>query len=311
MSEKILIADDDEDIRRFIEVNLLPEGFETISAADGLEALSIASEEQPDLVLLDVMMPKLDGFEVCRMLRSDPRTSHICVILLTAKSLSTDKLVGLSAGADDYIIKPFDPLELIARVKTTLRRAEDMRALSPLTGLPGNTRILEEIRRRAAAGESFAVCYADLDYFKAYNDHYGFLRGDGAIMALAGVLHRAVDAAAPGAFIGHIGGDDFIVLVGFDEAERFSKAAIDLFDRESPALHDRADVERGTIEVVNRQGNIVRHPLMALSIGIALAAPGSVADHRQLVAAATEMKKYAKEQAGSSYAVDRRGQANS
>src|SRR5205807_3184777 len=127
-----------------------------------------------------VMMPKVHGFEVAQRLRRDPRTSSSSIIMLTAKGLSSDKVLGLSSGADDYIVKPFDASELLARVKGTLRRAREMRALSPLTGLPGNVRVHEEIRRRGADETPFALLYADLDNFKAYNGHYGFLRADGA-----------------------------------------------------------------------------------------------------------------------------------
>src|SRR5919106_3778308 len=144
----VLVADDDEDIVRFVEVNLRLEGFEVITASDGEQALEMATESLPDLILLDVMMPRLDGFEVCQRLRHDGRTKHISVIMLTAKSLSADKVVGLTAGADDYIIKPFDPIELVARVRSRLRRNAEMRAVSPLTGLPGNHRIEEELADR-------------------------------------------------------------------------------------------------------------------------------------------------------------------
>src|SRR6266567_4778760 len=173
----VLIADDDRDIVRFVEVNLRLEGFEVITAHDGKDALAKALDLQPNLILLDVMMPGMDGYEVCTKLRADGRSAHIPVIMLTAKSLSADKVLGLTAGADDYIIKPFDPMELVARVKTTLRRASEMRALSPLTGLPGNNRIEQEIQVRMERNTSTAVVYADLDNFKSFNDRYGFLRG--------------------------------------------------------------------------------------------------------------------------------------
>src|SRR5687767_7302630 len=131
--EVVLVADDDEDIVQFVEVNLRLEGFDVISATDGEQALKAAYDTMPDLVLLDVMMPRVDGFEVCQRLRSDSRTRNISVIMLTAKSLSADKVVGLTSGADDYIIKPFDPVELVARVKSALRRSREMRAVNPLT----------------------------------------------------------------------------------------------------------------------------------------------------------------------------------
>ena len=135
-------------------------------------------ELRPDLVLLDVMMPRIDGFEVAQRLRKNPQTANTSIIMLTAKALSADKVTGLQSGADDYIIKPFDPIELLARVKGTLRRAKEMRNLSPLTGLPGNIRIQEEIERQVREARPFAVLYCDLDNFKTYNDQKGFVRGD-------------------------------------------------------------------------------------------------------------------------------------
>src|SRR5437899_8805177 len=147
MAETVLVVDDDPDVARFVEVNLRSAGYDVAVASNGEEALERAVELRPDLVLLDVMMPKLDGFEVAQRLRRDPRTSSSSIIMLTAKALSSDKVLGLSSGADDYIIKPFDPVELLARVKGTLRPARSVRARWPLTGLPGNIRIQEEIRR--------------------------------------------------------------------------------------------------------------------------------------------------------------------
>src|SRR5206468_4422198 len=149
------------------------EGFEVISARNGEEALELVYERMPALVLLDVMMPKLDGFEVCSRIRADGRVRHINIIMLTAKSLSADKIVGLTSGADDYVLKPFDPMELVARVRATLRRSKEMRSSSPLTGLPGNIQIEDVIRCRHTAGEQVAVCYSDFDNFKGYNDLYG------------------------------------------------------------------------------------------------------------------------------------------
>src|SRR5205823_2188653 len=225
MAESVLVVDDDPDVARFVEVNLRSAGYDVTVASNGEEALEKAVELRPDLVLLDVMMPKLDGFEVAQRLRRDQRTSSCSIIMLTAKALSADKVLGLSSGADDYIIKPFDPVELLARVKGTLRRAREMRALSPLTGLPGNIRIQEEIRRLVGEDQPFALLYADLDHFKAYNDHYGFVRGDRAIQVLARVSTEVThDIAGPAGFVGHVGGDDFIVLVHPDVAERLAEA---------------------------------------------------------------------------------------
>jgi diguanylate cyclase (GGDEF)-like protein len=307
VAESILVVDDDPDVARFVEVNLRSAGYEVSVASNGEEALERAVELRPDLVLLDVMMPKLDGFEVAQRLRRDTRTSSSSIIMLTAKALSSDKVLGLSSGADDYIIKPFDPVELLARVKGTLRRAREMRALSPLTGLPGNIRIQEEIRRRVSEEEPFALLYADLDHFKAYNDHYGFVRGDRAIQALARLITETVhDVAGHQGFVGHVGGDDFVVIVAPELALDVAGKLCERFDENSSLLYDGDDATRGGIDVTNRQGKLTRFPVFTLSIGVASTAHRQFSHYAEAVSVATEMKQYAKRDSASSYAVDRR-----
>lgn len=313
MADLILVADDDTDIREFIELNLTLEGFDVVAARDGDEALRVARERAPALAILDVMMPKMDGVAVCRALRTDARTASVSVIMLTAKTLSSDRLVGLTAGADDYISKPFDPAELIARVRTTLRRARELRAISPLTGLPGNLQVESEIARRFAAAEPLAVLWLDLDAFKAFNDRYGFIRGDEAIGYLARVL-REVTADVEGIFLGHIGGDDFVAVLPADLAEELAGRIVKRFDQGVAALYDPADAEAGFIRVTDRRGEARDFPLLSVSIGAATNLGKDVDDYRRLVEVATEMKSYAKEQPGSVFAIDRRaapdGQGN-
>ena len=307
MAEHILVVDDDPDVARFVEVNLRSAGYNVTVASNGEEAMDRALELRPDLVLLDVMMPKMDGFEVAQRLRRDSRTSSSSIIMLTAKALSSDKVLGLSSGADDYIIKPFDPVELLARVKGTLRRAREMRALSPLTGLPGNIRVQEEIRRRVAEDEPFSLLYADLDYFKAYNDHYGFVRGDRAIQGLARLINDIVhDMAGPQGFVGHVGGDDFIIIVPPDMGELVAKTLVERFDEVAPTLYDSIDRDRGCIEVPDRQGNVKVFPVLALSIGVASTSARRFTHYGEAVTTATELKQFAKREQGSSYALDRR-----
>jgi diguanylate cyclase (GGDEF)-like protein len=303
----VLVVDDDPDIARFIEINLRLEGYDVRTAYDAEQALVYIGVELPDLVLLDVMMPKIDGVELCRQLRADPATATMPVIMLTAKSMSADKVVGLTAGADDYIIKPFDTLELVARVRSTLRRNAEMRSVSPLTGLPGNNRIDLEISGRVATDARFAVCYFDLDNFKAFNDRYGFLRGDDVILLAAMALRRgAAGAGEPVPFIGHVGGDDFVAVSEQEQAEPFCRAVVRIFDDEVWRRHDISDAERGYLEVVDRQGIVRRSPLVSVSVGIALSGRRSYRDHREVVAVATEMKAVAKGTPGSAIAVDRR-----
>jgi diguanylate cyclase (GGDEF)-like protein len=308
MEEKILVVDDDPDIARFVELNLRTHGYQTHVAADGVEALEKAFEVRPDLVLLDVTMPKMDGFEVAQRLRADQRTSNVSIIMLTARALSVDKVLGLTAGADDYVIKPCDPIELVARVKGTLRRAREMKALSPLTGLPGNVRIQEELQLLIREGKPFALLYADLDNFKAYNDHYGFLRGDESLRFTARALQEsAVEIAGVGAFVGHVGGDDFVIICPPEHAEPICEMTVDNFDRAVPDLYEKEDRERGYIEIENRRTEVEQFPLMSISIGVATTDRRTFSHHGEAVSVAGELKEFAKRTKGSSYAIDRRG----
>ena len=307
MPETILVVDDDPDIARFVEVNLRSAGYDVSVASDGEEALARASALRPDLVLLDVMMPRIDGFEVAQRLRRNPQTANTSIIMLTAKALSTDKVLGLTAGADDYIIKPFDPIELLARVKGTLRRAKEMRNLSPLTGLPGNIRIQEEIERMVREDRSFAVLYCDLDNFKAYNDQKGFVRGDQLIKATATIIQDAVvEHAGTDGFVGHVGGDDFVAIMPPEVAEEVALRVVERFDGQIHGFYEQADLDRGYVEVEDRKGIAQKVPLVGISIGVATTAKRGFAHYGEAVAVATEMKQFAKRDAGSSYAVDRR-----
>jgi diguanylate cyclase (GGDEF)-like protein len=302
----ILVVDDDKDIARFVEVNLQLEGFQVLVAHDAFQALELVAQHQPDLAVVDVRMPNMDGVELTSRLRADPMTAAMPIIMLTAKSLSVDKVMGLTAGADDYIVKPFDTAELVARVKSTLRRIQEFREVSPLTGLPGNNRILREIADRVRKGVEYAVCYIDIDRFKAVNDVYGFGRGDEFIGALAQALHRAVIEVEPAAFLGHVGGDDFVVVCHPDQVRPVTSQAVDDFERAADKLYHPDDLARGCLEVVDRRGNVQRVNLVTISVGVALSTQHQFTDPREVISVATEMKSVAKKQPGSFVAYDRR-----
>lgn len=303
----VLVVDDDPDIARFVEVYLQLHGFEVLVAHDGEEAWELVKKRQPDLAVVDVRMPRVDGLELTRRLRADPMTAAMPIIMLTAKGLTVDKVVGLTVGADDYVVKPFDTAELVARVRSTLRRAQEFREVSPLTGLPGNSRIIREIGDKVRGGGDFAVCYIDIDRFKSVNDAYGFGRGDEFIAVLAQCLHRAVVAATdPPAFLGHVGGDDFVIICHPDQVLPVTSQAVEDFERAADALYDPVDAERGYLEIVDRRGNVQRPQLVSLSIGVALSTARTFEDPREVVTVATEMKNVAKKQPGSYVACDRR-----
>lgn len=304
---RVLVADADAALARFVAADLETEGFAVELACDGAQVLARALVSQPDLVLLDVDLPVLGGVEVLRRLRTHPPTSSLPVVLVSSGAQAAERVHGILAGADDFLVKPFDVLELVARVAGVLRRTADHRALSPLTGLPGNHRIDVEIAARAATHASYAVCHVDLDEFKAFNDAYGFQRGDGILLMLARCLQDAVGhAGPPPAFLGHVGGDDFIVVCTAEQAEPLCDEALRAFDEQVPGHYDPADVARGWLEVLDRRGELRRHALVSVSVGVASYVGGD-RDHRAVVAAASEMKSVAKGVPGSLVAVDRRG----
>jgi diguanylate cyclase (GGDEF)-like protein len=182
-----------------------------------------------------------------------------------------------------------------------------MRAQSPLTGLPGNVRIEEEIEARVESNADFAILYADLDYFKAFNDHYGFMRGDSVIQMTARLLQDvALSIGGADTFVGHVGGDDFIVVTNTDGAVELAERVIADFDRDAPALYDPEDAERGYIEVKNRRGEMQQFPMLSISLGVATTAKRKFQHYAEAVAVATEMKAFTKATPGSSWAMDRR-----
>jgi diguanylate cyclase (GGDEF)-like protein len=313
VGDRVLVVDDDADVRSVVEITLELAGYDVICAEDGAAALRAVQAHVPDLIVLDVMMPNLDGFEVVRTLREDARYSHIPIVMLTAKAQLDDKVTGLTGGADDYVTKPFDADELVARVTSALRRSRQTGSLSPLTGLPGNVRIQQELARRGEEGARFAVLYADMNHFKSMNDRYSWMRGDDMINLLAEVLRRTSSILGDErTFLGHIGGDDFVVITAPERAEAIARQTVLEFDERALELYDEQDRERGYIEVLNRQGEMERYPPVTVSIGVVTAEDRDLDDHRQLVEIATEMKNYAKRHAKtadpprSNYAIDRR-----
>jgi diguanylate cyclase (GGDEF)-like protein len=304
-----LVIDDDRNLRKIIATNLELAGYTVVAAKDGPEALAAIDSFEPDLVLLDVMMPMMDGYEVARHIREhrNPTIANVPIIMLTAKSETEDKLRGFEAGADDYMTKPFGPPELLARVNANIRRVEVDSSLSPLTKLPGNLRIETELRRRLERHESFAVLYLDLDHFKAFNDVYGFTHGDEAIQLVARI---AVDAVRRRGttwdFVGHIGGDDFIVVTEPERAEEIAREIIDEFDRDIVALYSAKDLKQGYIETRDRRGTLNRFPVMSLSIAIVANDRGQLTNYAQVGEAAADLKRYAKSIAGSVFVKDKR-----
>jgi diguanylate cyclase (GGDEF)-like protein len=306
---RVLVVDDDRNLRKIIGTNLELENFEVVSAADGEEALELLFASPVDLVLLDVMMPLMSGYEVARRIRSHPNpvVSHVPIIMVTALGETNDKLRGFEAGADDYITKPFGPAELLARVRAKIRRIETDASLSPLTRLPANLSIEADLRKRMDSGAPFAVLYLDLDSFKAFNDVYGFPRGDEAIKLVASVAVSVVHRRGTEAdFVGHIGGDDFIVVTTPDRSEEIAGEIIATFDGDIRALYSSQDLRQGYIETRDRRGTLNRFPVMSLSVAIVTNEHRPFENYTQIGEAAAELKRYAKSISGSTVVKEKR-----
>lgn len=305
--KKILVIDDTEFMTKLITDILVNADYDVITASNGLQGVQKVREEKPDLVILDVVMPGMDGFEVCKMLREDESNNLMPIIMLTAQDNEDDKLTGLEIGADDYIVKPFNGRELVSRVRNTLKRIDRNRWANPLTGLQGNIEIQTEINQRIAKRMLFAVIYGDLDNFKAYNDVYGFASGDRAIKLTADIIVDNVhNFGNQGDFVGHIGGDDFVVITTPDKAEVICKGIISEFNEKIKTLYCDEDVQRGYIVTSNRQGQIMKFPLVSISLAVVTNESRELISHIQIAEIAAEIKKKAKSLPGSTYVKDRR-----
>jgi DNA-binding response OmpR family regulator len=305
---RILIADDEQAVRQLLELVLSGQGYDVLSAQNGDQLVRMAQEHVPDLILVDLMMPGMDGYEAIRQLRNDTRTAHVPMLILTARATPGDVVIGFETGADDYITKPFNIPELLARIKGHLRRAAQRPVRSPLTDLPGNILLTEELKYRLKRPEPFTYLYVDLDNFKAFNDTYGPARGDRVIRLLAEVIVDSVrQHGAAADFIGHIGGDDFAVITSPDVFEPICKQIVESFDQRVRSLYDPTDLARGYLSGVDRQGAPRRFPIIAISIGVVDNRTRTFVDYDEVSRVAAEMKKFAKQQPGSSYAQDVRG----
>lgn len=307
----LLFADDNEDMRLMVRDLLQASGHEVALAPDGLTALAAVQAREPDLLILDLAMPGMTGFEVCRAIKRNPFTSRIPVLMLTAQSHVESKVEGFESGADDYLPKPFDPRELRARVVALLRLVKREGDRNPTSGLPGGRAIEEELERRIRRHQPFAVCYLDFDNFKPFADHFGFNLADRVIREFGEALGEvagvradgsvqeggaeAVGAAggAPG-FVGHIGGDDFLAITAEDQGEALARAAARKL-REIIGRAVGADaLALGAFSGPGRDGQVRLFPLARLSTAILIVRPERWVSTSHLGTLAADVKRRAK-----------------
>lgn len=305
--KKILVIDDTELMVRIIRDILEAADYYVITSNNALEGINKVALEKPDLVLLDVVMPGMTGFEACKILRDDEGNNLMPIIILTSQDNEEDKLTGLELGADDYIIKPFNPRELLSRVNNTIKRIERNRRANPLTGLQGNIEIQSELHRKITNGLQFSVIYGDIDNFKAYNDVYGFTWGDRAIKLTADILIENVHLFGSNMdFVGHIGGDDFVIVTLPTCAESICKGIIQDFDEKIKNMYSCEDRSKGFITTENRQGATINYSLMSISLVIVSNEGRKLVNQIEISDIIAELKKKAKSIQGSVYVKDMR-----
>lgn len=305
LAAQILVIDDDPELRAVLERGLTEAGYGITLAANGTEGLHVATRQPFDLIMLDLMLPDVDGWTVLQQLRERTQTATTPTMLISAISEQEDKVRGLHLGADDYVTKPFDWNELLARISSSLRRREVEGNANPSTMLPGNRSIERAIMARVENHIPFAIGYCDLDNFKAYNDEYGFLKGDAIIHQTARIITAIVEKFGnKGDFVGHIGGDDFIFLTHPDNVVPVCEHIIAEFDQLAPLYYDLDSRQRGYIDQVDREGNPKKFPFVSISIGVLTNLKEHVSHFAQIGDLAADVKKRSKAHPGSIYFIE-------
>jgi DNA-binding response OmpR family regulator len=288
---KLLIVEDDFDISNMLQIYFTGLGYAIDIAARGSEALEKTRKKMPHLIVLDIMLPDIDGYEVCRRLRTNTRTSHIPVIFLTQKDERSDRLQGLELGADDYITKPFDIEELKLRVQNAISRAERESLTDPRSGLPSG-RLIEDQLRKIIQTRNWTFIDIRLNHFEPFKEVYGFVAGDDVLRFTGMLLAEIVDQAGTTAdFIGHAGGDNFIIITTEQAALAIRERLKSRFDEEIPAHYNFLDREKGFIQMPEGGEEAKKIPLMTLAIGTLSASEGQFADIREITEFVAEARR--------------------
>jgi len=295
---EILVVDDQPPVLAQLKGQLTELGYAVRTAESGEQALAEIRRRRPDLVILDIAMPGMDGPTVCQEMKSSPRTSGIPVIMLTKRNDMYSKVMSLQCGANDYLTKPYHRDELRLRVKNALDLRDQLRDTNPLTRLPGNSEIERQLRQRVSSGETFAYMFVDIDNFKAFNDLYGHQRGDRLILGTAEILSRVLeDLGGETDFLGHVGGDDFIILSDSDHATAIGEAIAQRFDAMIGEHLDQRERDRGCLEVPGRTGAVEQHRITSITVAVVSTPDQAFSHSGDISARAAEVKRHAKAQA--------------
>jgi PleD family two-component response regulator len=288
---RLLVVEDDIDIGNMLKIYFSGMDFDVDVAVRGSDALEKTKHVLPHLIVLDIMLPDIDGYEVCRNLRTNMRTSHIPVIFLTQKDERSDKLQGLELGADDYITKPFDIEELKLRVQGAIRRSERESLTDPRSGRPAG-RLIEEQLRRIIREKGWALLDTGVRHFDAFRDVYGFVAGDDVVRFTSMLIGEVADElGSTSDFIGHAGGDNFIIITAESKAEAIKARLKERFDQEVQTHYNFIDRQQGFVNAPAPDGTTVKVPFMTMSVGVVSPSVHSFADIREITELAAEARR--------------------
>ena len=306
MTQEIYVIDDDESsIPIFKELFKNDREFKFIGVKT--EQIDITLKNIPFLIIINEDSIDRDIISLCKQIRTDEDNQITPIIVVSSNTDRYHKLDVLEQSVEYYIKKPVDTEYIYYTIKNLDRLLKMNRRISPLTGLPGNVQIHAELKKRITNKEEFSVLYLDLDNFKAYNDVYGFLKGDQIIEFTADTIVKSVHSdELDNYFVGHIGGDDFVAIVPGTNCEKLCQNILTHFDREVKKYFTEEDIEKGYIEVENRKGIIEQFPLTSLSIGVVVVDEGRFHNILEIGEVGAQVKHAAKSVMGSSYAIDRR-----
>ncbi len=293
---RVLVVEDDIDIYSMLQLYFKSQGYEVYVAPRGGVALEMTRQNMPNVIVLDINLPDIDGYEVCRQLRTNLRTSHIPIIFLTQRDERNDKIQGLELGADDYITKPFDLEELRLRVRNTIKSAEIASLTSPSTGLASG-RLIEQQLRELMRRQDWGILYIGINGLDAFNEVYGFVAGEEVLRFTGMLLNDAIDEMGTADdFIGHIGGDNFIIITRKELVASLRSEIINRFKENVGTHYDFMTRMQGYLVVKDEDDKEVRRPLMTLQIGGLTADDGPFTDIREITEAAAEVRRQARKQ---------------
>ena len=288
---RILIVEDDSDISNMLKVYFTGQGYNVEIAGRGFAALEKTRQNLPQLIVLDIMLPDIDGYEVCRQLRTSTRTSHIPIIFLTQKDERGDKLQGLELGADDYITKPFDIEELKLRVQNAIARAARESLTDPRSGLPSG-RLIEDQLRSIIRQDDWAYLDVQVNFYQSFKEVYGFVAADDLIRFTTMLLAEVVDElGSPSDFIGHPGGNSFIIITNEADHPQIQEQIKLQFKDQVLSHYNFIDRENGYILTTTDSGEQKQNPLMSISIGAISPSQHSFGDIREITELAAEARR--------------------